>query len=284
MRDQDFLARRFDTHQDRLRAIAQRMLGSRGEAEDALREARTRLDGVESWLDVAVGRVCVDRLRTRAGAGHRRPGGYERAGQRRDKGEEWGAVGAAGAGGPVDSVWLALFVVLESLTPGERLAYALHELFGLPLGEVAHLTGRTPEEAGRLAGRARLRVRGSGGREPAAAEPGRRRAVVEVFLAAARARDARALAAVLDPDVVAHSENGPVHGAPAVAQGAAAFARLAAVAKPALVNGATGVVAFMEGRPVSAVAFTIRGERITALDITTDQERLRGLDLVFPES
>lgn len=284
MYDQEFLARRFDAHQDRLRAIARRMLGSHGEAEEALREARTRLDGVENWLAVAVGRVCVDRLRTRAAGAYGPPGGYGPPG----RGEARETVGAAGAGGAVDSVWLALFVVLESMAPDERLAYVLHDLFGLPPREIARITGCSPEEAGRLAGRARHRVRGSGGRDSggteAEDEPGRRRAVVEVFLAAARARDARALAAVLDPDVVAYSENGPVHGAPAVAEGAATFARLAAVAKPALVNGATGVVAFREGRPVSAVAFTIWGERITALDITTDQERLRGLDLVFPES
>ncbi|MET9376932.1 RNA polymerase subunit sigma-70 [Streptomyces sp. NPDC002992] len=280
MQDQEFLARRFDDHQDRLRAVAHRMLGSHGEAEEALRAARARLDGIGSWLAVVVGQVCVERLRTRAARGYGRVGG---GGDQPGRGENRGPGGAVGEGGAVDSVWVALLVVLESLAPDERLAHALHDLFGLPLHEVARLTGRTPQEAGRLAARARRRVRGSGG-GGTEAEPGRRRAVVEVFLAAARARDARALAAVLDPDVVAYSETGPVHGAPAVAEGAAAFARLAAVAKPALVNGATGVVAFREGRPVSAVAFTIRGERITALDITTDQERLRALDLVFSES
>ncbi|MFB7370958.1 sigma factor-like helix-turn-helix DNA-binding protein [Streptomyces sp. NPDC056222] len=264
MDDHEFLARRFDAHQDRLRAIALRMLGTHGEAEEALREARVRPGEVERWLEVAVGRVCVGMLRTRMAEGYGR-------------GEA-----LPGPENGVDSVWLALLVVLDSLAPDERLAYALHDLFGLPLREVARITGRTHEEAGRLAGRARLRVRGSGGAEPEAG-PGPRHTVVEVFLAAAHARDARALAAVLDPDVVAYSENGPVHGAPAVAEGAATFARLAAVARPALVNGAPGVVAFSEGRPVRAVAFTIRGERITALDITTDEERLRRLDLVLPE-
>ncbi|MFD9035615.1 sigma factor-like helix-turn-helix DNA-binding protein [Streptomyces sp. NPDC059567] len=267
MDDHEFLARRFDAHQDRLRAVALRMLGSHGEAEEALREARGRLGKVERWLEIAVGRVCVGRLRTRRAEGYGRGGATP------------GPEGPGGAEDGVDSVWLALLVVLDSLDADERLAYALHDLFGLPLREVARITGRTPEEAGRLAGRARLRVRGAGGAEPKA-EPEPRRTVIEVFLAAARARDARALAAVLDPDVVAYSENGSVHGAPAVAEGAAGFA---AVARPALVNGAPGVVAFREGRPVRAVAFTIRGERITVLDVTTDEERLRGLDLVFPE-
>ncbi|MFE5487138.1 sigma factor-like helix-turn-helix DNA-binding protein [Streptomyces sp. NPDC056527] len=270
MDDHEFLARRFDAHEDRLRSLALRMLGSHGGAEEALREARGRLDEVERWLEIAVGRACVGRLRTRSEEGFGRRGATPEP------------EGPRGAEDGVDSVWLALLVVLDSLAADERLAYALHDLFGLPLREVARITGCTPGEAGRLAGRARLRVRGAGGEGPQA-EPEPRRRVVEVFLAAARERDARALAAVLDPDVVAYSENGSVHGAPAVAEGAAAFARLAGVARPALVNGAPGVVAFREGRPVRAVAFTIRGERITVLDITTDEERLRGLDLVFPE-
>ncbi|MBT2445208.1 RNA polymerase subunit sigma-70, partial [Streptomyces sp. ISL-36] len=190
--DQDYLARRFDAHQDRLRGLALRMLGSRAEVDEALAEARARLGGRDDgrddgpgglggWLAVVVGRVCLGRLRARGAAG--RDG-------RSDGSEDVRTAGAAG-----DSVWAALLVVLESLAPDERLAYALHDLFGLPPAEVARLTDRTPEEAGRLARRARLRVRGTGARE-ACGDPGRQRAVVEVFLAAARARDARALAAV----------------------------------------------------------------------------------------
>ncbi|MEU9863373.1 sigma factor-like helix-turn-helix DNA-binding protein [Streptomyces sp. NPDC047971] len=273
MDDHEFLAGRFDAHRDRLRAVALRLLGSHGEAEEALYEARARLGEVDRWLAVAVGRVCVGRLTQRGTRAYGRGGAVPRPERPETQ---------APAQDGVDSVWLALLVVLDSLAADERLAFALHDLFGLPLAEVARITGRTAEEAGLLARRARLRVRGSDGQEPDPVPPPRR-TVVEVFLAAARARDARALAAVLDPDVVAYSGKGAVHGAPAVAEGAAAFAALAPVARPALVDGAPGVAAFREGRVVAAVAFTIRGERITVLDLTTDEERLRGLDLVFPE-
>ncbi|MFJ9827923.1 nuclear transport factor 2 family protein [Streptomyces sp. NPDC101160] len=230
----------------------------------------------------------------------------------------------------VDAVWLALLVVLDALGPDERLAYVLHELFGLPLDATARITGGTPEEAGRLARAARRRVRGGGpdgrrgpdpegqrgrgggpGRDPArqravvesgsgwdparqrmavgsgsGREPAQQRAVVESFLAAARARDPRALAALLHPDVVAHSAHGTAHGPAAVAEGAAAaFARTAADAtRRALIDGAIGVVAFASGRPVRAVAFTLHEGRIVALDITTGEERVRGLTLAFPDA
>ncbi|MET9543647.1 sigma factor-like helix-turn-helix DNA-binding protein [Streptomyces sp. NPDC006553] len=179
-------------------------------------------------------------------------------------------------------MWLALFLVLESLGAEERLAYVLHDVFGLPSYETARITGDSPEEVARLARRARERVRGH---DTARTEGGigRQRAVVDLFLAAARARDARTLAAVLDPDVVAHSERGPVHGAPAVAEGAAAFARFADVARPALVDGAVGAVAFVGGRPVSAVAFTLRRDRIVTVSVTTGEDRVRALDLVFSD-
>ncbi|WP_137990431.1 RNA polymerase subunit sigma-70 [Streptomyces vilmorinianum] len=267
MHEHAFPARQFDVYHERLLAVARRMLGSSAEAEEALVEARGRLGGIEAWLSVVVGRVCVERLRARAGSG---------AGS-------GAASGYAGAsGGAVDSVSLALFAVLESLRPDERLAYVLHDLFALPLPEVARLTCRTTEEAADLARRARRRVRG-GGAAGAADDPWRQRAVVETFLAAARTGDAHALAAVLDPEVVAYSERGPVRGAGAVAEGAAAFSRTAPVARPALVDGAIGAVAFAGGRPVSAVVFTIRHDRIVALDITTDPKRLRALALAFPE-
>ncbi|MFB6528730.1 hypothetical protein [Streptomyces sp. NPDC056399] len=179
-------------------------------------------------------------------------------------------------------MWLALFLVLESLGAEERLAYVLHDVFGLPSHETARITGGSPEEVALLARGARERVRGHGA-APTAGAAARQRAVVDLFLAAARARDARTLAAVLDPDVVAHSERGPVHGAPAVAEGAAAFARFADVARPALVDGAVGAVAFVDGRPVSAVAFTLRGDRIVTVSVTTGEARVRALDLVFSD-
>lgn len=262
MHDDTFLSAQFDAHRERLLAVARRMLGPSADADEVLAQARAELGGaagIQEWLVASVGRTCVRRLQGRAGAEPAAP--------------------AAPDG--VDPVWLALLVVLETLGPDERLAYVLHDLFGLPLDDAARLTGATPEEAGRLARAARRRVRGA---RPAGGDPARQRAVVELFLTAARARDPRTLAAVLDPEVVAFSERGPVHGAPAVAEGATVFARGAGVTRPALVDGAIGVVAFAEGRPVSAVAFTLRGDRIVALDITTGEERVRGLELTFPDA
>ncbi|GAA2810047.1 DNA-directed RNA polymerase sigma-70 factor [Streptomyces showdoensis] len=272
MHDDTYLTAQFDAHHERLRAVARRMLGGSRETEEALAQARAGLAGgagIREWLVASVGRTCVRRLQGRA------------------TGQEAAAAPAGGTEpGPsaapdgVDAVWLAFLVVLDALGPGERLAYVLHDLFGLPLDDTARITGTAPEEAGRLARAARRRVRGA----PAGGDPARQRAVVGLFLAAARARDPRALAAVLDPDVVAFSEHGPLHGAPAVAEGAAAFARPGRATRPALVDGATGVVAFAGGRPVAAMAFTLRGDRITALDITAGEDRVRGLELVFPDA
>ncbi|MEU6984282.1 RNA polymerase subunit sigma-70 [Streptomyces sp. NPDC046324] len=275
-----FLARRFDLQRERLGAVALRMLGSRREAEEALREARAAgLGGIDGWLTTVVARVCVERLRARRGGC-----GRDADVARPERVEVADGVELA------DGAELALFVVLESLAPDERLVFVLHELFALPLPEVARLTGRTTPEAARLARGARRHVRGAGGgrgggcgTEASGADLSRHRAIVERFLGAARAGDARGLSAALDPDVVAYSERGPVHGAPAVAEGAAAFARTGAVTRPALVDGSIGLVAFAGGRPVSAVALTLRQDRIVTLDITTGPERVGGLDLAFPD-
>ncbi|WP_406056726.1 RNA polymerase subunit sigma-70 [Streptomyces sp. NBC_01077] len=265
------LAGRFDVHEEQLRRVALRMTGSPAEAEEALAAVRAGLgrdDGasLRVWLTALVAQECVRGLR-------KRPAG-DGPGRRGASGD------ATGAG--VESVWLALFFVLESLGTEERLAYVLHDVFGLPPYETARITGGSPEEVARLARRARERVRGHGAARTEGGA-GRQRAVVERFLAAARARDARVLAAVLDPDVIAYSERGPVHGAPAVAEGAAAFARFADVARPALVDGAVGAVAYVDGRPVSAVAFTLRRDRIVTLSVTTGEDRVRALDLAFPD-
>ncbi|MGW6390843.1 DUF4440 domain-containing protein [Streptomyces sp. NPDC055103] len=267
------LNRRFDADQELLRDVALRMTGAWAEAEDVLAAARAELErdgvvAVRSWLAAHVGRACVRGLQERAAAGR--------------TGSEGGGTASPGVPAGVDSVWLALLVVLESLGAEERLAYVLHDVFGLPPYETARVTGGSPVDAARLARRVRERIRG-GGSGRTGGDPVRRRAVVERFLAASRARDARTLAAVLAPDVVAYSERGPVHGAPAVAEAAAAFARLADVARPALVDGSVGVVAFVAGLPVSAVAFALRHDRIVALDITTGEDRVRALDLAFPD-
>ncbi|WP_411110742.1 sigma factor-like helix-turn-helix DNA-binding protein [Streptomyces sp. c-19] len=271
MHDDPFLTAltgRFDAHEDRLRQVALRMMGSRSEAEEVLATARAALGrtggaAVRAWLTVSVGQACVRGLQER-GVRERRP-----------------APGDGGAVG-VDSLWLALLVVLDALGAEERLAYVLHDAFGLPPSETARITGGSPEEVTRLARRARARIRGDGAAR-AEGDAERQRAVVERFLAAVRARDARTLAAVLDPDVVAYSEHGPLHGAPAVAERAARFARFGGLARPALVDGAVGAVAHVAGRPVAAVAFTFRGDRVVSLSFTTGEDRVRALEPVFPE-
>ncbi|MFI1977645.1 sigma factor-like helix-turn-helix DNA-binding protein [Streptomyces wedmorensis] len=299
------LTDRFDAHEGRLRGVALRMMGSPVEAEEMLAAARAGLgrdEGatVRAWLTALVGRTCVRGLQERAAgrrrdraagaAGTERPSGEvdeDGAGVRADRGVTGADGGTAEAGdgvaeAGVEAVWPALLVVLESLGAEERLAYVLHDVFGLPASETARITGGSTVEVTRLARRARERVRGVGAVR-GGEDPGRQRVVVERFLAAARARDPRALAAVLDPDVVAYSDRGPVHGAPAVAEGAAAFARFADVSRPALVDGAVGAVAFVDGRPVAALMFTFRQERIATLAVTAGEDRVRALDLAFPD-
>ncbi|MFJ5831157.1 sigma factor-like helix-turn-helix DNA-binding protein [Streptomyces sp. NPDC093089] len=333
MSDDTFLAAlnlRFDAHEERLRGVALRMMGSPAEAEEMLAAARAGLDrdggaAVRAWLTALVGRTCVRGLQDRAASGPWLGGRGTADGSGATAGTTDGAStagatvgttdttdpdaaagvtadttapGPAPGAGPgrrpptgdpasvhvadVDSVWLALLVVLESLGAEERIAYVLHDLFGLPPAEAARITGDSPVEVARLARRARERVRGVG-TVRGADDPGRQRVLVDRFLAAARARDARALAAVLDPDVVAYSDRGPVHGAPAVAEGAAAFARFADVSRPALVDGAVGAVAFVGGRPVAALMFTFRRERIATLSVTAGEDRVKALDLAFPD-
>ncbi|MFF1509537.1 RNA polymerase subunit sigma-70 [Streptomyces sp. NPDC058326] len=279
MPDDTFLTGRFGAHEERLRGVALWMTGSPAEAEKALASVRADLgrdDGataVAAWLTALVGRECVRGLRGR----RPRPG---QDGEPRGGGVAPAASGPGAAG--VASLWLALSVALESLEADERLVHVLHDVFGVPPHETARITGGSPEEVTRLARRARERIQGAGtARTEGEAE--RQRTVVDRFLTAARARDARTLAAVLDPDVVARSERGPVHGAPAVAEGAAAFARFADATRPALVGGSLGAVALVAGRPVAAVAFTLRQDRIIALAITTGEERVRALDLAFPD-
>ncbi|HEX2313218.1 MAG TPA: RNA polymerase sigma factor SigJ [Thermomonospora sp.] len=283
----DFLAERFEAHRGHLRAVAYRMLGSLSEAEDAVQEAWLRLsrsdtrdvDNLAGWLTTVVGRVCLDMLRSRTSRREepldlRLPDPIV---SRPD------AVDPEDAALLADSVGLALLVVLETLAPAERLAFVLHDLFGVPFDEIAPIVGRSPAAARQLASRARRRVQG------AAPVPdpdlGRQREVVDAFLTAARGGDFEALVSVLDPDVVARSDAGAMRpaavlrGAETVARQALTFARIADVARPALINGAAGVVAAVEGRPMSVMAFTVRDGRITAIDILADPERLERLDL-----
>ncbi|WCD97756.1 sigma-70 family RNA polymerase sigma factor [Streptomyces sp. HUAS 31] len=294
--DTDFLARRFEAHRGHLRAVAHRMLGSTAEAEDAVQEAwfrmsrsdTSRVDNLGGWLTTVVGRVCLDMLRSR-----------------KSRAEEPLDTAAAPPGGSVegsaaavsrpidpeqdallaDSVGVALLVVLDTLTPAERLAFVLHDLFGVPYEEVAAVVDRTPAAARQLASRARRRVQGAEAPEHDRALRRRQRAVVDAFLAAAREGDFEGLLDVLDPDVIARSEAGVTTGAAAVARGASTFgsaalgARPAPVARHALVDGAPGSVVLVGGRVERALRFAFVRDRIAVIDIVTDPERVARLDI-----
>ncbi|MFI2780775.1 sigma-70 family RNA polymerase sigma factor [Streptomyces sp. ALB3] len=286
----EFLAMRFEEHRPHLRAVAYRMLGSLAEADDAIQETWLRLsssddrriDNLGGWLTTVVGRVCLDVLRTRKRRGEepleeRLP---DPVISREDGADpEQQALMA-------DSVGLALLVVLESLSPGERLAFVLHDMFGLSFEEIAPIVGRTPGTAKKLASRARLRVRGATPPPDPDRSTGRR--VVDAFLTAARGGDLDALLALLDPDVVLRVDGGAltgglrtIRGADAVAGQLDTFRRMAtsATIRPALVNGSAGLVNAIDGQPLSVMSFTVAQGRIAAIDILSDPQRLAGLDL-----
>ncbi|MFF9770556.1 sigma-70 family RNA polymerase sigma factor [Streptomyces sp. NPDC014636] len=274
MTDNDFLAERFEAYRGHLRAVAYRMLGSATEAEDAVQEAWFRLsrsdtrqvENLGGWLTTVVGRVCLDMLRSRRSRGEEPLDSWQPA----PSAEPDPAQSALLA----DSVGLALLVVLDTLSPAERLAFVLHDLFGVPFEEIGGILGRAPAAARQLASRARRRVRGV---EAPEADLARRREVVDAFLAAARDGDFDGLLAVLDPDVVARSEGGVNSGAERVAAGATSFAHLARVARPVLVDGAAGLAVFADGRPERVLAFTFVADRISVIDIISEPSRLAGL-------
>ena len=286
MNERDVLAGRFDAERGRLRAVAYRMLGSLAEAEDAVQEAWLRLarsdesaiENLSGWLTTVVGRVCLDMLRARTARREdaldiRLPDPVVTYGDESDPEAE---VLLA------DSVGLALLVVLETLTPPERLAFVLHDMFAVPFEEIARMLGRSPDATKMVASRARRRLRGA---VPAPdADVARQRRVVDAFLAAARGGDFQALVAVLDPDVVLRADTpaGPVLavGAQEVASRASMFARLAAHVRPVLVNGAPGVLAATaDGAPMSVMAFTVVAGRIVEIDSIADPGRLAALKL-----
>ena len=289
MQDHDLLAERFEANRTNLRAVAYRMLGSVSEADDAVQEAWLRLgrsdareiENLGGWLTTVVGRVCLNMLRSRR---TRREEPLEVHVPEPIVSREDG-LDPEHEALLADSVGLALLVVLETLSPAERLAFVLHDMFAVPFDEIAPMVGRSPAAARQLASRARRRVQG----EAPAPDPdlGRQREVVDAFFAAAREGDFEALVAVLDPDVVLRSDGGAarpaathvVHGAEAVARRAMTFARLSPFVRPALVNGAAGVVVAPRGRPFSVLAFTVRDGRIVAIDGLADPERLKELDL-----
>jgi RNA polymerase sigma factor (sigma-70 family) len=291
MDEQQWLAERFEEHRTHLRAVAYRMLGSVSEADDAVQEAWLRLsrsdtsdvENLGGWLTTVVSRVSLNMLRSRK----------SRREEPLDVRMPEPIVSRADGMDPehealiADSVGLALFVVLETLAPAERLAFVLHDMFAVPFDEIAPIVDRSPTAARQLASRARRRVQ----REAPASDADltTQRTVVDAFLAASRAGDFDALVALLDPDVVLRADRGPVpagvpreiRGADTVAGQARTYSRLDLLVRPALVNGAPGLVATRDGQPFSVGSMIIRGGKIVAIDILADPERLRGLDLTM---
>lgn len=297
--DQHYLAERFETHRSHLRAVAYRMLGSLTEADDAVQEAWLRLsrsggDDVHNlggWLTTVVGRVCLDMLRSRASRGEeslevRVPDPIVSLEDGADP--EYEALLA-------DSVGIALLVVLETLAPAERLAFVLHDLFGVPFDEIAPIVGRNATAARQLASRARRRVQGTTAVREEESDHARRREVVEAFMAASRGGDFDALLALLDPDVTLRADTGvltpgaePGAGVSRVLVGAARIARqafefkhLAPFGRLVLVNGAPGVATVVDEQVISVLSFTIARGRIVEIDVLADRERLARLDLAF---
>jgi len=284
------LAERFEENRAHLRSVAYRMLGSRSEADDAVQEAWLRLSrsdtsGVENlrgWLTTVVARVCLDMLRS-----HR---------ARREESLDAGAADAvASRGGGIDpehealladSVGLALVVVLETLTPAERVAFVLHDMFDLPFDEIAPIVGRSATAARQLASRARRRVQGAATLPDA--DRSRQREVVDAFLAASRGGDFEALLRLLDPDVVLRADAVAVQmGALEEVRGATEVAKTlsgrAKAARPALVGGAVGLVWVPGGEPRVAFEFTIADGKVVAIDLVADREGIRGLGVALLE-
>jgi RNA polymerase sigma factor (sigma-70 family) len=287
----DWLAEQFEDHRARLRAVAYRMLGSRSEADDAVQEAWLRLirsdtsavQNMGGWLTTIVGRVCLNMLQSRQSR-REEPAGQDLPEPASGRGEEADPEQQALL---ADSVGLALLVVLDTLTPAERLAFVLHDMFDVPFGEIAQIIERSPAASRQLASRARRRVRATD--TSPEADPGRQRVVVTAFLAAARAGEFQALLELLDPDVVLRADASAVRmGASSEVRGAAGVAGFlfgrARGARPALINGAAGAVWMAGGRPRVVFRFTVTGGKVAAIDLAGETERLRELDLVVIDS
>jgi RNA polymerase sigma factor (sigma-70 family) len=294
MNEQDWLAQRFEQDRRRLRAVAYRMLGSVSEAEDAVQEAWLRLSGSEpgeienlsAWLTTVVARVSLNMLRSRV----------IRRAQPLSPHLPDPIVDPADGVDPeheamlADSVGLAMLVVLETLTPPERLAFVLHDMFGVPFEEIATLLERSPQAARQLASRARRRVRA----QPTTpdVDVSGQREVVNAFLAAAREGDFDALVATLDADVVLRADGGAalaavsaeVHGALNVARRAIMWSRVDLTMHPALVNGAAGMVATRNGVVFSIASVIVRNGKIAEMDFLADPERLARFDVTILDS
>jgi RNA polymerase sigma factor (sigma-70 family) len=291
MDEREFLAQQFEDHRTRLRAVAYRMLGSLSEADDAVQETWLRLSRIDAdevenlggWLTTVVARVSLNMLRSRR----------SRREEPFDARMPEPILDPADGTDPehqallADSVGLALLVVLETLSPPERLAFVLHDMFAVPFDEIAPIVDRSPEAARQLASRARRRVQG--GNAIPDADLDSQREVIDAFIAAAREGDFETLLEVLDPDVVLRADSGAVgiggsrivRGAANVARQAQAFSRLDIDVRAALVNGAAGTVTLRDGRPFAIAGFTIRNRRIVEMNVLADPERLRQVDLTI---
>jgi RNA polymerase sigma factor (sigma-70 family) len=283
--DDTLLAQEFETLRPHLRNVAYRMLGSTGEADDAVQEAWLRLsrsdseavDNLRAWLTTVVGRISLDMLRARK-ARREDPDDHLEPIVSKVTAEQ-----PAEEAELADSIGLAMLVVLENLSPAERVAFVLHDMFGVPFSEIGEITGRAPDAARQLASRARRRVRGSA--PPPDADIAEQQRVVDAFLAAARAGDFEALLEVLDPDVVfrVHAPEGERRAEGLAASGAKEVAErvitrgrpFARVVRPAMVNGAPGTVAERDGKILGAMACTVRNGRIATMDLVIDPERFR---------
>ncbi len=285
MHEHEWLAERFEENRSYLRAVAYRMLGSLSEADDAVQDVWLRLSRSDTsrvenlrGLTTVVARICLDMLRSRKSRPEDSVGAHvpDAIGNRED------GIDPEHEALLADSVGLALLVVLERLAPAERLAFVLHDMFDMSFDEIAPIVGRSPTTARQLASRARRRVQGAA--TVSDADRASQREVVDTFLAALRGGDFDALVAVLDPDVVVRADGPPgapreVRGARTWAKGALAFSRHARFARPALVNGAVGVVMAPRGRLFRALSFTITRGKIVQIDVIADPARLRQLDL-----
>lgn len=293
MEEIEWLTERFQQHRSHLRGVAYRMLGSVSEADDALQEAwlrirdqdRRSVENMQAWLTTIVGRVCLNMLRARRA----------RREQFTDVSVPDPVVSLEGSVDPeqealvADSVGLALLVVLDALTPAERLAFVLHDVFGVPFADIAAVLHRSEAAAQQLASRARRRVHGSPTPDP---DIGRQREVVDAFFAASRDGDFDALVAVLDPDVELRIDGGVLReeaslilrGAVAVAAYSATYSKLYPFVRSVLVNGAAGVVVAPAGRVFSVMAFTVTNGKITQIDALVDPERLWQLNVVIPSA
>jgi RNA polymerase sigma-70 factor (ECF subfamily) len=276
----------FEEHRPHLRAVAYRMLGSLTEADDAVQEAWLRLDRADvgdlrnprGWLTTVVARICLDMLRARTARSE-------------EPLDEAKTIPAPDAVDPeqeavlADSIGVALLVILQTLSPAERLSFVLHDMFDLPFAEIAPIVGRSENTAAQLASRARRRVRGNNF-QPATDLAGQRR-LVDAFFAAARDGDFDALLAVLDDDVVVHADataagtQTTIRGAQAVAANARAFSANARFAEPALVDGAVGIVVAPAGKLALVLRFSVAGNKITEIDIDADPARLSGFNFAL---